>query len=341
MPLSALGVGNKEQGITMLYHPEDGTMDFPSRADSMHLNVVRPKDMPAPAPVIEKEDSASLRTSDIDKAQPSYLTRTIHAAGPPHKDVVPGAVSLTHRQRQDAVRGLPDRSLMTMDIEGAMSQAKGFRTTRNLNPLTPRYNMPACTQKPPTPPSARMHEGKPIETMEFKAEPNRNKYTRDYSRDPMETRDIPFSFANYSNRVPPVALTPRDPLKTFEKAGERVLSTKLNSARNVHPLAPEYSVDTKTTHPFFRSELDRHYGPDKVGVPERSTPRVLHRDNGEPQTSLIRSDLPGAVPQRHKGHMPFSIYDPPEVTPYTTGNQLDCSDIEGAQTGTKKAGTKV
>lgn len=227
-----------------------------------------------------------------------------------------------------------------MDIEGAMSKAKGFRTTRNLDPLTPRYNLAACPQKPPTPPSARMHEGRPIETMEFKAEPTRNRYTRDYTRDPMETRDIPFSIANYSNRVPPVALTPRDPLKTIEKAGERVLSTKLHSARKVHPLAPEYAVDTKTTHPFYRSELDRHFGPDKVGAPERSTPRVLHRDNGEPQTSLIRSDLPGAVPQRHKGHMPFSIYDPPEVTPYTTGNQLDCSDIEGAKTGTRKAGTK-
>eukprot|EP00441_Pelagodinium_beii_P046572 CAMPEP_0197622344 /NCGR_PEP_ID=MMETSP1338-20131121/2698_1 /TAXON_ID=43686 ORGANISM="Pelagodinium beii, Strain RCC1491" /NCGR_SAMPLE_ID=MMETSP1338 /ASSEMBLY_ACC=CAM_ASM_000754 /LENGTH=383 /DNA_ID=CAMNT_0043192071 /DNA_START=42 /DNA_END=1191 /DNA_ORIENTATION=+ len=318
MPLSALGVANTEQGITMLYHPEEDGMyrPFPSRDESMHLNVVRPKDLPAPKPVIEMEDSSSLRTHDIDKARAEYLTRTLHAAGPPHKDVVPGSFAPSmSRHQDDAGRTRIDRSLLTADIEGAMPKAKGFRTTRNLNPLTPRYNIPACEQKPVTPPSGRMHEGKLRETMEFKAERNLRIYTRDYVRNPMETRDIEYSIANYSNRVPPVALTPRDPMKIIEKSGERILSTKNVTPRHRHPLAPEYDVDMKTTHPYYRSEADPHYAPGKVGLVERSTPRVLHRDNGEPQASLIRSDLPGAVPQRRKGHMPFSIYDPPEVTP--------------------------
>jgi len=66
------------------------------------------------------------------------------------------------------------------------------------------------------------------------------------------------------------------------------------------------------------------------------TPRQLHKDNGEPQASLIRGDIGGAVSQRYKGCMPFSIYDPPEITPYSGHMQLDCSDIDGTQTGTRR-----
>mmetsp|Transcript_92582 Transcript_92582/g.224716 ORF Transcript_92582/g.224716 Transcript_92582/m.224716 type:complete len:81 (-) Transcript_92582:74-316(-) len=78
--------------------------------------------------------------------------------------------------------------------------------------------------------------------------------------------------------------------------------------------------------------------PREAGAVEGSAPRVLHRGNGEPQTSLIRSDIPGAMPQQYKGGIPFGIYDPPEVTPYARHLGLDCSDIAGAQPGTRRPG---
>eukprot|EP00434_Breviolum_minutum_P005372 symbB.v1.2.004737.t2/scaffold275.1/size244369/7 len=95
-------------------------------------------------------------------------------------------------------------------------------------------------------------------------------------------------------------------------------------------------VHTKTTHPYYQEAIDNPLAPRKVAAIEGSTSRVLHKDNGEPQASLIRGDLPGAVPQRFKGHLPVNIYDPPEVTPYSLFTGLHCSDIEGAQTGTRK-----
>jgi len=71
---------------------------------------------------------------------------------------------------------------------------------------------------------------------------------------------------------------------------------------------------------------------------EGASPQVLHRSNGEPQASLIRSDIPGAMPQKYKGGIPYNIYDPPEVTPHSRHLGLDCSDIEGAQPGTRRRG---
>ncbi|CAE7035917.1 KIF6 [Symbiodinium sp. CCMP2456] len=98
-------------------------------------------------------------------------------------------------------------------------------------------------------------------------------------------------------------------------------------------------VHTRTTHPFYRETEGNPLAPSQVGLVSGSTPRVLHRDNGEPQASLIRADIPGAVPQRYKGHVPINIYDTHTVTPFSPYTGLVCSDIEGAQTGTRKSGT--
>eukprot|EP00439_Symbiodinium_sp_Y106_P073003 s1605_g13.t1 len=98
-------------------------------------------------------------------------------------------------------------------------------------------------------------------------------------------------------------------------------------------------VHTRTTHPFYRETEGNPLAPSQVGPVSGSTPRVLHRDNGEPQASLIRADIPGAVPQRYKGHVPINIYDTHTVTPFSRFTGLSCSDIEGAQTGTRKSGT--
>mmetsp|Transcript_60143 Transcript_60143/g.108192 ORF Transcript_60143/g.108192 Transcript_60143/m.108192 type:complete len:147 (+) Transcript_60143:86-526(+) len=141
---------------------------------------------------------------------------------------------------------------------------------------------------------------------------------------------------NIRNRVN--ITTPRDTLRTLERSGERILSTKCASS-GTNPVAPEYKVHTKTTHPFYREVEESPLAPSKVGQVPGSTPRVLHRHNREPQASLIRADILGAVPQRYKGHVPINIYDSNAVTPFSQYTSLHCADIEGAQTGTRKSGT--
>lgn len=131
-------------------------------------------------------------------------------------------------------------------------------------------------------------------------------------------------------------------MKVIESAGGRVLSTKHQASRERSALDPSYSVPSKTLHPFYKGDHEENslFAPAHVGRVERSTPRVLHRDNNEPQASLVRRDVAGAMPQRFKGTLPFNIYDEPQVTPYSLGG-LDISDIEGTQPGTRKPGTKI
>jgi len=176
------------------------------------------------------------------------------------------------------------------------------------------------------------------DSMEYKGEWKSRIPERNYARDPNEHRDIEYSQS--SARCRPRNVTPRDPLRTVEKAGERILSSKYKpTQRATCPLNPVYDVHTQTTHPYLRGEPPSGLMSTQAGAVEGATPRVLHRDNGEPQASLIRSDIPGALPQKYKGCTPYSIYDSPEVTPFSKHSGLDCSDIQGAQPGTRKPGS--
>eukprot|EP00440_Ansanella_granifera_P059125 gb/GFBE01064088.1/.p1 GENE.gb/GFBE01064088.1/~~gb/GFBE01064088.1/.p1 ORF type:complete len:338 (+),score=30.55 gb/GFBE01064088.1/:1-1014(+) len=337
MPLTTLGLANPPQGLTMLHHPADDgkPIPFASHGDAMALDCVRPKDVPRGKIMCQKEDQSALRTHDIDGAAPTFTRRTLHIDGAAPKEHIPGSVAKTFWPDLNRTQ---DLSLSNFDIEKAQPCATGFRTTRNTNPLTPRYNLQSTLKKPPTPPDGRMHEGKLRETHDFQGERNLRNFERTYVRNPLDSRDIEGSMPNAPNRLRQT--TPRDPRSTLETSGQRVLCSRNYTPRDTHPLAPDYHVDTKTTHPFYRSEGDCLMAPARTGIVPGSTPRVLHRDNGEPSASLIRSDLPGAVPQRYKGHMPFNIYDPPEVTPFSQHNGLHCKDIEGSQTGTRKSGTQ-
>merc|ERR1712007_87934 len=94
------------------------------------------------------------------------------------------------------------------------------------------------------------------------------------------------------------SFTPRNNVdKTVERAGQRILSSKYPTPRTSCPLNPEYSMHAETTHPFLRGESDARYAPKQMGTIEKAVPKVLHKDNGEPQNSLIRSDVRGAIPQ--------------------------------------------
>jgi len=318
----------------MLQHPPDEkpSTSFASRNDTMSLDVVRPKDVPRGRVLCEKDYQQSLIANDIEGARPEFTLRSLHRDGAPAKEPVKGSTSRKHPE----LNKVKDLSLSTHDVDGAQPKVQIFTTTRNTNPLTPRYNLQSTEYTPAPPNPMRSHDGTLRETMDFKASSSSRFPVRDYHRDPADGRDIELSQPNIKGRVN--YPTPREDLKrTLEKSGERILSGKCY-ATGRHVMQPEYLVHTKTTHPYYQEAIDNPLAPRKVAAIEGSTSRVLHKDNGEPQASLIRGDLPGAVPQRFKGHLPVNIYDPPEVTPYSLFTGLHCSDIEGAQTGTRKGG---
>merc|ERR1719487_576996 len=275
----------------------------------------------------------SLRTQDIDGAQAVSKYSGLFVDGKPDKEEPPGSKCKSyfpeHRRR------VVDMPLMTFDIEKAQPNVAQFKTSRNCDPLNPSYDLPSHRDRPSTPPTQRFHKGEARDTLTFKGEWKTRVPERDYARNPNETRDIEFSQPNLRQRLK--GASPRESLRTVEKAGERIISSKYCSTpRECNPIDPVYTVDTRTTHPFRQSEGPTLHAPREHGRIPGCTSRQLHRDNGEPQASLIRSDIAGAVPQRYKGCMPFSMYDPPEITPYSGHMQLTCSDIDGTQTGTRK-----
>lgn len=341
MTLISAGYANPEQGLDML---ADWKGPFPSRSDTMSLNTLQPRDTPRGA-VRERQpkESLSLRTDDIDGATPSYSYHKYYLDGPAQKDPIEGSrpkPSCWDPAGPPPLRPI-DLSLTTKDIEFCRPKVPTEQTSgRHLNPLTPRYQLASARARPPTPPPVRVHEGEVRDTLAFKGLTKHRILERDFARDPLECRDIEGTVPNHRQRATLRTFTPRDTSKIVERAGERIMTSKMMhlcaTPRESHPLDPVYTVSVKTTHPFLQSQPVSARNPREAGFIEKSTPRVLHRDNGEPQASLVRADLPGAVPQRYKGAMPFSIYDPPEVTPYARYSGLDCSDIEGTQPGTRR-----
>lgn len=300
----------------------------------MFLDGVQPKDVPRGRWMAQKEEAQALRTRDIAGAQAHYPHKAWHTEGPPEKEHIHGSRAFTHYPELN--RAI-DLSLTTCDIHRAQPEIAGLKTLRRVDPLVPRYELPSYTERAPTPPSGRLHEGKLRDTMEFKGDHKPRVLERNYARNPNDTRDIEHSAL--SSRTRPGGFTPRDPLKTVEKAGGRILSSKCHSARQSNPLQPSYGLCQRSMHPFAREEPESAHAPRQVGPIEGNTPRQRQWDNGEPQTSLIRRDIPGAVPQRFKGTLPFSIHDPHDVTPcHPRHAGLDCSDIEGTRTGTRKQG---
>jgi len=323
-----------EYGANLL---ADTSAPMPSRSETMHLDSVRPKDVPRGRVPYVKDESLSLTTLDIDRAQPGNkygATGTLYRTGRPEKDEVSGAKAMTHYPRLNRVR---DSSLTTADIEGARPNARRFKTPRCVDPLNPQYNLPSHRARPTTPQKSVTHEGCERNVLENTGSATRRIPDRNYNRDPLEHRDIEYTTPGARIRERNAAPA-RDPFRVVEQAGARVLSSKCHTARATCPLNPNYTMPVATTHPNFtcgEGPATRSDG----GWVEGSTPRSKHRGNGEPQLSLVRADIPGAVPRRYKGTVPFSIYDSHEVTPVARHLGLDCSDIAGAQPGTHKPGS--
>lgn len=329
--------GQLGQGLGMLHHPDivtGGAVPVPSRGDTLMLGTLRASDGVRGPVRAFKDDSPSLRVGDIPGARPDFPHKHVHVQGPPDKAPVPG--SKAPMLYPDVHRPI-DLSLTTCDIHKARPNLERFRSRRRVDPLTPRYDLPSFRERPATPPAALVHEGRVRETMEYKGLSTPRIPERNYARNPNDVSDIAFAQPNARNRTG--GFTPRDVFKAVEQSGQRVLTTKCNSARQSHPLEPEYRLNTSTTNPLLGGTIQPGWAASHVGPIEGATPRVLTRDNGEPQLSLASHDVPGAVPQRFKGVVPYNMYDPPEVTPLARHAGLDCADIDGAQAGTRKAGT--
>jgi hypothetical protein len=330
-----------------LYHPSDvdGSLETTHcRNDTMYLDVVRPKDVPRGRAQVTKDYSQPFVSADIDGASPRKLTWPRYG-GSVDGDI-PGTQStplypLVNRQT--------DLSLTTNDIERARPQSRTFKTARVVNPLTPRYDLPSARVMEYEIPKPSVHEGEVRDTLGFKGEQAR--------RIPLALpRRAETTISTHERTLRPQGLTPRDKMWTMEQAGSRILSAKFTPRGGQaapitverHPLDPVYAdaADSKTTHPLYQNaSTETCHGRQgcvsfKLSGPiEGAQSRLLHRDNGEPQNSLIRRDIAGTVPQRRKGATYFNLYDSPEITPHAKGLGLDCSDIPGAQSGTRKPGT--
>eukprot|EP00434_Breviolum_minutum_P005374 symbB.v1.2.004738.t1/scaffold275.1/size244369/8 len=220
----------------MLQHPPDEkpSTSFASRNDTMSLDVVRPKDVPRGRVLCEKDYQQSLIANDIEGARPEFMLRSLHRDGAPVKEPVKGSTSRKHPE----LNKVKDLSLSTHDVDGAQPKVQIFTTTRNTNPLTPRYNLQSTEYTPAPPNPMRSHDGTLRETMDFKASSSSRFPVRDYHRDPADGRDIELSQPNIKGRVN--YPTPREDLKrTLEKSGERILSGKCY-ATGRHVMQPEY-----------------------------------------------------------------------------------------------------
>lgn len=325
------------QGSTMLYHPIDQQGNVPAfaqRSDCMMLDTVQRKDVPRGQVWHYKDHAQALNTTDLEGAAPTYKYKRFHAECPAEKDHITGTAAKTC---YPDIRRPVDLSLSTMDIDKSRPNVQKFVTPRCVDPIAPNYTLPSVSHRPLTPRKQKLHEGQIWDSMEHTDKckplyPQRNQY-----RNPNEGRDIAYAQPNFRRMARPLGASGiRDIMKTSDILGEKNLTMTKNSGRCSNPLDPEYKMCTKTTHPMITSEPHCPYAPAVQGAVDGASPRVLTRDNGEPQTSLIKEDILGAAPQRYKGCLPFNIYDPPEVTPYSKSH--GCQDIEGANPGTRKGG---
>lgn len=296
----------------------------------MMLDSIQPRDVPIGQVYGTREDTQALRTQDIEGA--SSARRYRHWQKDAGKKVpIPGTVAKSHYP--DVNRPV-DLSLDIRDLPGARPDCHRFTTPRVVDPMQPRYPLPSVAMVPKSPPRAAMHQGQERDWQENRDAPRQLVPNRNYDRDPNEGRDIECSQTSFRLRMRKGVA--RDLLSTRDINGEVNLTMMRKTPRESHPLEPTYDLCGRTTHPFRRGE-ESAGAPPTAGEIEKSRPRALTRDNGEPQCSLIREDIHGTVPQRYKGAVPFNIYDSAEVTPYS--QFYGCQDIEGTQVGTRKPGT--
>jgi len=309
----------------------------------MSLDTIHPKDVPRGKVYQPKDEDLSLKTQDIERAQPYYPfkrylekpTFTVGITDPGHV----GGKARTYYPEMD--RRPRDLSLTTADIEYAQPKSVKSKGNRHTDPLQPQYELPSCNVRPATPPRWNGRHTNDISDIDL-SHPKKLIPDRNYIRDPNDASDIEFACPNYRRRVH--GPTHGESYSTSLDVRD-ISENKRIQPRGTNPLEPVYKVPTTTVTSLPIRWTEEH-GSYDVGMPDTeahtvgpvagSKPRKLQWDNGEPQFSLLREDIAGAAPQRWVGAVPFNIYDPPQVKPAISFH--DPHDIPGAQVGTLKKG---
>jgi hypothetical protein len=318
----------------------DEARPFAARDDVMSLDTIRPKDVPRGKALYVKPEDNSLKTQDIHKAEPfyshlQYLDKpdlSVGSTDPLHA----GGKASSYYPAMD--RRPRDMSLTTADIEYAQPKAVKRRGNRHTDPICPEYELPTCYKREATPPRFLGRHTNDISDIEHSC-PRVLHPERSYTRNLNDASDIEYASANYQERLGRSTARPRQD-RSLNVTD--IMGNKPHRARQTNPLDPVYQVPcNKTTsmHATFAEEQGMAAPPattQHVGEVLGSKPRKLHWDNGEPQLSLLREDIAGAVPQRFVGSIPANVYDPPDVRPMLSFH--DPNDIAGAQVGSLKRG---
>lgn len=333
----------------VIVRDEDGR--FSQRSDTMLLDVVRPGDTLRGCPKNYKDYDPSLTTSDIHRAQPEIAHPTYnghhtmpfkHMQKPPMPEIY-GNRAMTHYPRLHSERPC-DLSLTTWDVDGCRPDTKGLKTGRVTNPCNPQYTLMSNEAKPSTPPRHSGRDQIAVDdirgTSPQKIFPSRNEY-----RDTMKVEDE-FKVQKKKGHELTMSLKAHDIIGHVPPRG----SGPQRSFRNSDPLNPTYEVPLTrgppgtSLHVTWDEEKKANKGAPPsmtgtIGEIEGSKPRTLMRDNGEPQLSLLREDLPTAAPMRRIGALPYSMYGPPGNRRFSAS--LDTHDIFGAQADTLPRGPRM
>lgn len=313
------------------------------RHDTMSLDIVRPKDIPKGKVMYVKEELMSLKTDDLHKAQPhyehlKYLNKPDFSVGCTEPDHAGGAARSYYPPMDRRPR---DLSLTTADIELAQSKNKSWKGNRHTDPVCPNYELPSHVRREATPP--RWNGRHTNDTSDIEQSRSRVLHPeRNYRRDPNDGRDIEFSTANYRERMQRQSTQGPRQDRAFDVRD--ITQPKGPPARTTCPLDPVYTVPTSRTTSLHAKYNEEHalgvqthdVQAEEHGHVHGSKPRKLQWDNGEPQFSLVREDIAGAVPQRWVGSVPQNIYDAPEVRHMMSFH--DPCDIPGAQVGSLRKG---
>lgn len=309
----------------------------------MSLDIVRPADIPLGKVMYVKDYDRSLITEDVARAQPTYdhlryLNKPDFSVGCTEPTHV-GARARTYYPPMD--RKVRDLSLTTADIELAQPRAHRQRGNRHTDPVCPNYTLPSCYVRESTPPRHNGRITNDISDIEM-TRPKKVIPDRNYVRDPNDCSDIEYASVNYAGRTKREA--PGYVRQDRQHDVTDITGLKNVPLRETNPLDPVNRVPTHAStslHTLFAEEVGQgmchaQRDAERVGPILGSKPRKLQWDNGEPQFSLLREDIPGAMPQRWVGCVPANIYDAPEVRPPISFH--DPHDIPGAQVGSLKKG---
>jgi len=308
----------------------------------MSLDKVRPADVLTGRVYNYKDHyDLSLLTQDIYKCQPHYnYLNYLHQ--PPKEPI---ELSKTKSFYPDVNRPR-DLSLTTGDIDGAQATRQEPKSLRITDPVCPDYKFPtSVVARPITPPRYNGRVTNDVSDIEH-CRPTKVIPDRNYIRDPNEISDIEYSCPNYVRRVH----LPLNGLGTSTSLDVTDINQlDRTKPRCTNPLEPNYKVSQTTTTSLHHTFSEQEGGPDNLKAPRLqpaeigpvpgSKPRKLEWDNGEPQFSLMREDIPGAAPQRWTGSVPYNIYDPPEKKQVISFH--DPHDIPGAQVGSLRKGIET